>query len=253
MQYEVILAATITLLVLVVIIIALFAIFQDRKNKYLLAEKKFEDEISKTQMEITEQALKNISWELHDNVGQLLSIAKMQLNILHSKVDTGYKKEIDDVGRLVGESLTEIRLLSRTLNPETILSMGLREAVRTELERFDKLKFVKTDLTVEGNEQGVELRDEIIIFRILQEFFINVIKHSKADFLKVKLHYLSDKLVITAEDDGIGYDPQQVVHGSGLMNMKSRADLIGATFQTETKPDHGVKMYLEYPYKHANK
>ena len=250
MQYEVILAATITLLVLVMIIIALFAIFQDRKNKYLLAEKKFEEEISKSQMEITEQALKNISWELHDNVGQLLSIAKMQLNILQGKLDEKHRNDLDQASELVGESLTEIRLLSRTLNPENILSMGLVQAIRTELERFNKLKFVKSELIIEGDAKDVEQRDEIIIFRILQEFFTNVIKHSKADFLKVKLDYLSNSLNITAADDGVGFDPNEVVHGSGLMNMKSRAHLIGATFKTETKPGHGVKIYLEYPYKH---
>ncbi|MEM9390789.1 MAG: histidine kinase [Bacteroidota bacterium] len=248
MEYEVILAATITLLVLVTIIIALLAIFQDRKNKYLLAEKKFEDEIAKSQMEITEQALKNISWELHDNVGQLLSIAKMQLNILHSELQD-QAKVLDEVSELVGKSLMEIRLLSKTLNPESILNMGLVQAVQVELDRFDKLKFVATSLAVEGNVCEIGQRDEIIIFRILQEFFTNVIKHSKADLLKVKLNYLSDKVIIIAEDDGIGFDADEVVQGSGLMNMMSRAKLIGAAFERETKPGNGVKMYLEYPYK----
>lgn len=248
MENGIILAATITLLILVTIIISLLAIFQNRKNKYLLAEKKFEDEIAKSQMEITEQALKNVSWELHDNVGQLLSIAKMQLNILQGELQD-QKKELEEVSTLVGQSLTEIRLLSKTLNPESILKMGLVRAVQAELDRFDKLKFVKTSLAVEGDVYDIDEHDEIIIFRILQEFFTNVIKHSKADFLKVKLNYLSDKVIITAKDDGIGFNANEVVQGSGLMNMNSRAKLIGALFESEAKPGNGVKMQLEYPYK----
>ncbi|MEM9856786.1 MAG: sensor histidine kinase [Bacteroidota bacterium] len=248
METEVILVITITLVILVSIIVALLAIFQTRKNKYLLAEKKFEDEISRSQMEITEQALKNISWELHDNVGQLLSIVKMQLNILKNELPKS-EDQLDEVSELVGKSLNEIRLLSKTLNPESILKMGLIKALRIELDRFDRLKFVKTSIDVEGSIQEISERDEIIIFRILQEFFTNVIKHSKADSLNVKLAYLSGKVIITAEDDGVGFNANEVVEGSGLMNMKSRAKLVGGTLKIDAGLNQGVKLYLEYPYK----
>lgn len=249
MEHEVILAATITLLILVMIIILLFGIFQTRKNQYIQAEKQFEEEIAKSQMEIQEQALKNIGWELHDNIGQLLSIARMQLNILHGKLPEACKGDAAVISDLVGDTLKEIRLLSRTLNPETIHQMGLVRAIELELERFNKLNFLQASLSITGEEQAVEHKDEIIIFRILQEFFANVIKHSKAQSLKVTLDYLPEKLRVTAMDDGVGFDHNRVVKGSGLMNMKSRAELIGAEYDIASAHEKGVKLSLEYRLK----
>ncbi|MEM7108063.1 MAG: histidine kinase [Bacteroidota bacterium] len=248
MESEVILVVTITLVILVSIIIALLAIFQTRKNKYLLAEKKFEDEIARSQMEIAEQALKNISWELHDNIGQLLSIAKMQLNILRTELPDS-ENQLNEVNELVGKSLTEIRLLSKTLNPESILNMGLIKALKAELNRFDRLKFVQTSLTVDGHFRDISERDEIIIFRILQEFFTNVIKHSKANFLTVNIACYPEKVSIIAEDDGIGFNAEEVVQGSGLVNMKSRAKMVGGNFKIVSQLNQGVTLHLEYPYK----
>lgn len=249
MEHEVILAATITLLVLVMIIIILFGIFQTRKNQYIQAEKRFEEEIAKSQMEIQEQALKNIGWELHDNIGQLLSIARMQLNILHSKLQDDHKNDAADISELVGNCLKEIRLLSRTLNPDVIKEIGLVRSIELELERFNKLNFLEATLSIQGNERPVKDKDEIIIFRILQEFFANVIKHSKARSLVVGLEYQPQKLIISAEDDGIGFNHSNVVKGSGLMNMESRAELIGADYSIQSAPEKGVRLLLKYNLK----
>jgi len=71
-------------------------------------------------LEIQEQALKNISWEIHDNVGQLLSVAKMQINILQMELPEIQQNKIIEVGEIVGKSLQELRDLAKSLNPETI-------------------------------------------------------------------------------------------------------------------------------------
>ncbi|GAA0894779.1 hypothetical protein GCM10009122_44600 [Fulvivirga kasyanovii] len=246
MEHDVVLGATITLIVLVVIIIILFGTFQARKNKYIQAEKKFEEEIAKSQMEIHEQALKNMGWELHDNIGQLLSVARMQLNILQAKLPGGYKEETVDVSELLGDCLKEIRLLSKTLNPDIIREMGLVQSIELELERFNKLNFLKARLSVKGEEHDVPQKDGIILFRILQEFFSNVIKHSKAQHLDVNLEYSANKLLISAKDDGVGFDHEEVIKGAGLINMKSRAKLIGAEYSMASEKNKGVELTLEY-------
>ncbi|UII31523.1 histidine kinase [Fulvivirga ulvae] len=246
MEQDVVLVATITLIVLVVIIIILFGTFQARKNKYIQAEKKFEEEIAKSQMEIHEQALKNMGWELHDNIGQLLSVARMQLNILQAKLPDGHKEETVDVSEILGDCLKEIRLLSKTLNPDIIREMGLVRSIELELERFNKLNFLKAKLSVQGEEYMVPQKDGIILFRILQEFFSNVIKHSKAQHLDVNLEYSANKLLISAKDDGIGFDYEEVIKGAGLINMKSRAKLIGAEYNMVSAKNKGVELILEY-------
>lgn len=249
MEHEVILAATITTIILVMIIITLFGIFQTRKNKYIEAKKQFEQEIAKSRTEIQEQALKNIGWELHDNVGQLLSVARMQLNILQAKIPDNCKGDAADISELVGNCLKEIRLLSKTLNPDVIREIGLVKSIELELERFNKLNFLKANLEIEGEEQEITHKDEIIIFRILQEFFANVIKHSKAHSLLVRLIYKPNELVILAIDDGVGFNYSEIDKGSGLMNMQSRAELIGASYLLQSLPEKGVKLTLKYNLK----
>ncbi|UII19356.1 sensor histidine kinase [Fulvivirga ligni] len=250
MEQEIILVATITVTILVIILIVFFSIFQSKKNKYLIekreAERLFEEEVVKTQTEIKEQALKNFGWELHDNVGQLLSTARMQINILNLTIPDGMRESLEEVNELIGESLSQIRLLSKALNPEMISSLGLVESIRLELERFNRLKFLKADLNVHGEEIDIEERDIIIIFRILQEFFSNVIKHAKAQHLTVDLTYTNEALTIEAEDDGIGFGPENLKSGSGLLNMRSRAKMIGAECSIRSVKKQGARILLKY-------
>jgi signal transduction histidine kinase len=255
MEREVIFVATITLVILVAMIIILFAVFQSKKNKYIIrqleAEQKMEQEIVKSQMEIQEQSLKNIGWELHDNIGQLLSTAKMQLSTLKPKLPSEYQGSVAEINHLIGDTLNEIRLLSKTLNPEIIRDLGLVKSIGFELERFNKLNFLKATLTLTGNEVSIDQKDEIIIFRILQEFFSNAIKHSKATTLTVSVEYGPDQLVIVAQDDGVGFNPEKTAAGgSGLINMRSRAHLIGAVYAIDSSPNNGVRLSLCYNYRY---
>jgi signal transduction histidine kinase len=253
MEREVILVATFTLIILVIIIIIFFVIFQTKKNNYIIerhaAEQKIEQEIAKSQMEIQEQSLKNIGWELHDNVGQILSTAKMQLSILQRKLPDEHKPSISEIGNLIGDSLQEIRLLSKTLNHEVVRNIGLIRSVGFELERFNRLNFLKASLAVKGDEVALDKRDEIIIFRILQEFFSNVVRHSKATELTVLLEFFRDRLEIMAHDNGIGFDPETTLVTSGLINMRSRALLIGATYTIRSAPNQGVNLILCYTFR----
>lgn len=255
MEWDVIITATIILVMLATILVLFFVIFQTKKNHYILdkieTEKRFEREIEKSQNEIREQSLKNVAWELHDNVGQLLSIAKMQLSLLERKIPApeAMRESIAEISDLIGDSLQEIRLLSRTLNTEVVQSMGLVKIVAVELERFNKMRFLDATFTVTGKEIPLGQKDEIIIFRILQEFFSNVIRHSRASTLAVSLNYHDDKLTIIAQDNGVGFDPDTVAQGSGLINMKSRAELLGISYNIKTQRNAGVCLTLGFTYK----
>ncbi len=248
-----ILITTLTVLLLIVVIIVIFSLFQNRKVKFLFdqkeAEQRFEDEIIKSQLETQEQTLQNISWELHDNVGQLLSVAKMQLNMLQPDVANGQKTILDDTSEIISKSLQEIRLLSKLMNPETVKNMGLEKSIELELQRFNRLKFLDANLNIIGDEIVIDKKDEIILFRILQEFLSNTVKHSKAPKLDVTLTYTKDNLTIKAQDFGVGFDEKEIQKGSGLINMKSRAKLIDTEFSLLSKKDKGVVLTLVYPLK----
>jgi len=241
------------LIIVTAIVIVFFMVFQKRKNKLLLDRSKrqqeFEEEISKTQTEIQEQTLKNIGWELHDNVGQLLAVATMQLNLLSTQVSEEIKEKVNDTTKVIRESLKEVRSLSRSLNNDVILNIGFEESITNELDRIKRMKFASAELHTKGEKVYIQnKKHEIIIFRILQEFFSNSVKYSEAKNLKVILHYQPEMLQIVASDDGKGFDMNKVEKGSGLLNMESRATLINAEFQIESKPNHGVTIKLDYPF-----
>ena len=248
-----VIAVSAILLLMVVTLITFFSIFQKRKTQLLIEKaeqkQKFDEEIVKSQTEIQEQTFQNISWELHDNIGQLLSVARMQLNMLHPDVNEDNKKRIEETAEVVAKSLQEVRALSKSLNTDFIKNIGLYKALRNELQRFNKLNFLEANIEVIGDEVLIDPKEEIIIFRILQEFFSNVIKHSKASELSVKLHYKEEELEITAKDDGVGFDFNSVVEGTGLMNMRSRAQLIHAVLTIDAAPNQGVLLTLHYPTK----
>ena len=87
---------------------------------------------------------------------------------------------IGEVSETITKSLSELRLLSKLINPEAIKNIELKEAIRLEIDRFNRLNFIESDLKITGEEQKIDEKSSIIIFRMLHEFFSNTIKHSKA-------------------------------------------------------------------------
>jgi len=243
-ELDLLIVSTIVIIVIVVFLIILFTVFQSRKNLILLEKenekKRFEREIAESQIEIREETLRNISWELHDNIGQLLTLAKIQIQ--HASPEN-----MHDITETISKSLNEIRALSRLINPEFIKNINLKNAIQLEVERFNRLNYIEASLQVLGDEVEVNKKHSIIIFRILQEFFSNTIKHSKATELKVLLNYKKDELVIIAEDNGIGFDMEKTKSkGIGLQNMKTRATLINADIYYDSKLDQGTLLKINY-------
>ena len=240
------------LLIATSLIIIFFVVFQKRKNNLLLdkirQQKLFDEEISRTQTEIQEQTLKSIGWELHDNVGQLLSVASMQLSILGTQVSPDIKDSVKETTNIVRDSLKEVRSLSKSLNSEVVLNIGFEKSIKNELDRLKRMKFTSAELNVKGNTVPIaNKKHEIIIFRILQEFLSNSVKYSEAKNLMVTLDYQSNNLSIQASDDGKGFNVETAEKGSGLLNMKSRAELINATFNLASTIGEGVTLTINYP------
>ncbi|MEM5566864.1 sensor histidine kinase [Psychroserpens sp. AS72] len=243
----------IAVLMLSVMAILFFTTFQKRKNKFLLDQIKqqqaFDEEISRSQTEIQEQTLKHVGRELHDNVGQLLAYANMQLNALGSKVPENIKSNVEETTQIVKDSLKEVRALSKSLNSDVLSNIGLEASIKNEIERLKRMDFSAAELELLGNKRELnDKKHEIIIFRILQEFFSNSVKYSEANEIKVILDYQENQLIIKASDDGIGFDVASAEKGSGLINMKSRAELIETHFNLESQINKGVTLTLTYPF-----
>lgn len=230
---------------LVIIVIVLFSVFSRRKNRLLReqaeAKKAYDRELAESQIEIREETLRNISWELHDNIGQLMTLAKIQAQMSLEKPEM-----MPEVCDTIGSGIDELRALSKLINPEALKSLSLKEAVSLEIERFNRLKFIAAKLKVVGTISPIAGNTQIILFRILQEFFSNTIKHSKAASLNVVLEYSEKYLNISAIDDGVGFSKDDDFMGIGLKNMKTRAKLINSTLRIDSIKGEGTSLHLKY-------
>lgn len=244
-QNEKILFVIFGIMVLVPIsMVILFLVFNKRKNKLLREQaevkRQFEKELAESQVEIREETLRNISWELHDNIGQLITLAKVYLQ--NSENDS---EKINESVEIIGNALNEVRALSRSINPESIRKMGLIESVNNEMSRFKRMKFMKIDFQVKGDVLDIPNNQEIIIFRILQEFFSNTLKHSRATEMNLEFLYGSDSLYIKCRDNGIGFDQKGFYNGIGLKNMKNRAKLVDAKLKIDSQLGKGTELTIK--------
>ncbi|MEM7086554.1 MAG: ATP-binding protein [Bacteroidota bacterium] len=228
-------------------VVLLFAIFQKRKNKLLreqeAAENRFREEIIEAEVEIREETLRNISWELHDNIGQMLTLAKIQLQ--NSEDTSGPIQEAEET---IGSCLIELRSLSKLINPDTFKTLTLVEALKLEVERFNRMKYLEASLDFNEETFDLDKKVEVVIFRMLQEFFTNTVKHSKASKLTVHVHYNGSKLNIEAQDNGVGFDSSnmETFTGIGLSNIRNRAKLIKAQAEIVSRKGKGTQFYLTY-------
>ncbi|WP_299116838.1 histidine kinase [uncultured Winogradskyella sp.] len=239
---------------IVVVFVIFFLTFQKRKNQLLIdklkQQQKFEEELSEAQQEIQEETLKHVGRELHDNVGQLLSFATMQMNAAGKVVSDDVKPKVNNASEALKESLSEVRALSKSLNSDVIFNLGFDASVKNEIDRLNKSGFIEANLIIKGEKLNFEnKKDEIILFRILQEFISNTIKYANAENLSVTINYGKEFLKIKLEDDGIGFDMTEAEQGSGMTNMKKRAELINTGFQLNSQPESGTILNLKYPYR----
>ena len=243
---------TLVVILLSIMVIVFFIAFQKRKNKLLLdkikQQKQFEETVAKTGEEIQEQTLKYIGQELHDNIGQLLSLASMQMGMLGVKIAEDIKEPYIETQQIIKQSLQEVRALSKSLNTDVIQNRGFKKSIKAEIERLNRMKLIAADLVINGNVVPFgNKKDGIILFRILQEFISNTVKHSKATELKISLDYNQNQLIIKAKDDGHGFIMDEVKDSSGLLNMKNRAELTESSYSLNSKPTEGTQLTIIYP------
>lgn len=254
---------TITLLIAGTFILMLAASFtvsvvfayQKRYYKHLqemnAVKETYDQEILKTRMEIKEQTLQNISLEIHDNIGQVLSLANLQLTAieLHDNAKAAHK--IGKSMELISKAINDLRNLSKTLNAENIAAIGLKESVGFDMELIEKSGKFITSFKISGEEKRLDVSKEIIVYRIIQEALNNIMKHSGATLISIMLNYIDAELSIVITDNGKGFartgDDLNVKPGAGLQNMITRARLIGASLNIKSEPSRGTTVLISIP------
>lgn len=209
----------------------------------------YEQTIFNAKLEIQEQTFKNISQEIHDNIGQVLSLAKLNLNVIPKNESS---EKIDLTEKLLTKAINDLRDLSKSLSAEKIADTGLAIAMGQEMNVVEKVaKNIQTNFIYNHEPVLISREQTIVVFRIIQELIQNIIKHANASKIKLQLLGSEQETTILLEDDGIGFDLEKLDEtkiGIGLKNIKQRCKMIGAEFILNSEPGNGtfVKIIIQY-------
>jgi two-component system NarL family sensor kinase len=252
---SIVIICTLLIIILIGFIAVILLLYQKKQNLFnsrLVGIKaNYDKELLKTQLEIQEDTFQYISREIHDNIGQFISLAKLQLNTLDMADGRPATQRIDDAVDLLTRALDELRDLSRSLSSEIIRNGGLPSAMEQLVIQLQKLATPEVIYELIGDYQFLDEQKEIFILRILQEAINNVIRHSGATTIHITLTYENNSLTMIVLDNGRGFAPpliQDQKNTSGLINMRKRAKMIDASFQVESILNTGTVITLIVPY-----
>lgn len=213
----------------------------------------FDAEITKTQLEVQEQTMQTIGADLHDNIGQLLSLTSLTLNSIELENISKARQKIDAAIDLTSRSIKEMRLLGKLLQGDQLVVLGLPAAIRHEINWVEKSGRFQVSYTEDGELPAVNNPEkDLILFRILQEVLNNIIKHAQATQINIRLEYLDEQLYLKVADNGIGFNTNELQHeasGLGLQNIQKRAGIIGGKASISSIPGEGttIAIFTSYP------
>jgi hypothetical protein len=238
-------------LVLFAFTLVIFLITHKKKRFEHLLEKQamennYRNELLQSRLEVQEQSFKYFSEEIHDNIGQLLSIVKMQLyNIKSSSRELEIVTKATVCTDLLGKAISDLRTVSHTLNSAYVDAAGLAAAIQKDLDYICSAKELKCRLHIQGDEYSLGSERELLVFRIVQEASANAIKHGNPTGIDIFLNYCNDKFQVTINDNGTGFDPSKLTNpGLGLSNMQLRAGLLKGELSVSSGKSNGTAITL---------
>uniref|UniRef100_UPI0040477E3C sensor histidine kinase n=3 Tax=Roseivirga sp. TaxID=1964215 RepID=UPI0040477E3C len=234
--------------------IAVMAIlkYKERQRKHLEEVDKlkieFENEILKAALETKEQTLSEVSREIHDNIGQVLSLVKLNLNKLLS--DQSNNDRMIETKRLVATAIEDLRNLSRLLNIDFIHIKSLKELLEQQVESIKNTEEYSVELKIQGSEKLLNKNRQIIIFRVFQEIISNIIKHAQATQIWIEVSYLDSFIGLQIIDNGIGFVINEHLenNSNGLRNVKKRIEMVDGKITVSSKLYEGTSVEITMPY-----
>lgn len=230
--------------------IVLFILLYNRKQKQFEqqreeAEKVFGKALLQAKYEIREATVKDLGRELHDNIGQVASLIKIHLHSIDLSKSTEAEHELETVKELLRSLIRDVKLISRDLIQSTPLQYGLWESIIRDIEKINALGIMSIRCSLDHDLPRWDVASEIIWYRMTQEVFQNIIKHSQARNVTLEAQVVNGILTLTISDDGIGFDVGTGrFKGSGLSNLQERAVAVGGSLEVDSRPGIGTKIVI---------
>jgi signal transduction histidine kinase len=211
--------------------------------------KELEDDIQirsmQSMIEGQEIERERIAKDLHDSLGGLLSTVKLQFDSEHLGGNIKSSDTFKRAHSLLDHAVTEVRNISQNLQPSALANLGLEAALRDLVNRFSDDHYPSIDLQCYDIPKGMGQMHSLSIYRVIQEMLHNAIKHSEASEILIQINREGDELVIQFEDDGIGFDIENLKRrGMGLGNIRSRIDYLKGTVDLDSTPGEGTSYII---------
>jgi signal transduction histidine kinase len=253
-QSQVIILIIIANIILLIFIGGIFMfVFQYRRRRmeYIeqtkLLEEQHHIEMMAAQLEIQQQTMQYIGREIHDNVGQKLTLVSLYAQQLSYENKAPLINDtIKNIGDIVNESLAELRRLSKSLTDDTINNNSFFDLLQQECEKVNCVNRIAVILNASKKNSDFTYQSKSILLRIVQEFLQNSIKHSLCKKITITMETRDSEFSLLLQDDGSGFDANNIKsNGIGINNMKQRAAVLGATFNLQSNDKKGTQLLIK--------
>lgn len=233
--------------------IAASGLFLIRSNRRLFAQlatlSDNRRELAQKLIAARESTLREISRELHDEFGQILTAMGSMLGRAgrHAPEGSPLRGDLREIGEIAQAALDNVRGLSQTLHPSILEELGLESTIDWYLSTVERQLGIQVEYERAGTAAEVDDTTGIHVYRVLQEAMSNVARHSGVKNARVRLRCGDGALALEVEDHGKGLDTGPSRRGLGLVTMRERAELLGGTLHILQPPDGGTLVRLEVP------
>lgn len=210
-------------------------------------------ELSEHMLQVEEEERRRLSRELHDEAGQSLLFIRLQLEMIEKTLPidlADVRAKVSETRQVAERTVMEIRRIIAALSPAVLEQLGLAAAVRQLTTRFRRIHAARVRLKLNGRFGRLPREAETITYRLVQECYQNIAKHSLASNVNLSLRSTDHSLELIAEDDGVGFlvGPALEKRDSfGLAGMRQRVVLLGGQFEIDSQPNQGTKVSIKLP------
>ncbi len=244
---EVLIAIIIITLIILLLIAGIAIIIVVANRQRVKREVAFEKELRTVEQEVQEQMLTNVSQELHDNIGQMLTVMHLQLKkgqVLHPDISP----LLQPVSDTLNDTIEQVKTLARGLNSDMVRRNGLEKSIAQEATRIATLERFAVNYQYDSTPVQLTTDAQLLIFRIFQEMVNNIMKHAEATQVDIQLN--GSPFLIEVRDNGKGFDTASKMNagkGMGLANMVKRAKLAGLECEILSSEGKGCIFILKQP------
>ena len=206
---------------------------------------------------ILEEERKRISRELHDELGQLLTILKFDLSWLRlegAKSDSNIVAKIDTMMESVNEALASVKRIAREIRPPQLDALGLVGAIQWDIDQVEKKTGLKGIVTDELADVEIKGQISTVLYRVFREALTNILRHAQAEQIFIRLSQRQGSVILNIRDDGRGITKKEMkgTTSLGLVGIRERVRMVGGTLTIEGKAGSGTVLSVQVPFKKKN-